>query len=507
VKLKDLIKGMPIRSLKGDPEVEVSGISYDSRQAKPGDLFVCISGTKDDGHKYAKHAGERGVVAFLASREVEAEAHKAVVVVDEPRLEMGKLASRLAGDPSRQMELIGVTGTNGKTTISYLIESITCAQGQECGVIGTISYRWKAKEMPSSNTTPESVDVIGLLDQMLKEGVSRAALEVSSHALDQKRVAGISFRAGIFTNLTPEHLDYHENMEAYFLAKAKLFTEALAGKWLANEAESEPVSVINLDDPYGSKLFEMAPAKKVGYSLSDKDAAYRGELLEQGWNGLKMRLICPLGKTVLKSALPGKINAYNILAASAALIELGAPLEQVVQGVHALNQVPGRMERILNDKGFLVLVDYAHTPDALENVVKIVKELAIRRLILVFGCGGDRDRKKRPKMGEIAAQNAELVIVTSDNPRSEDPVRIINEIEAGIFKTGFKKLNNPGPEAKGYIVEPDRRAAIEIALTSACKGDGVLIAGKGHEDYQIIGDRKIHFDDSEEVRRIFGVKG
>jgi len=507
MKLMELLKGINTRSIKGDLAAEISGISYDSRKAGPGDMFVCIPGTKDDGHKYVKQARERGVVVFLASREVEAEAAQAVVVVDEPRLEMGKLASRLAGEPSRKLQLLGITGTNGKTTVSYLVESISAAEGMDCGVIGTINYRWKGQEISSSNTTPESVEVIGFLDQMLKAGVRRAAMEVSSHALDQKRVAGICFKAGIFTNLTPEHLDYHENMEAYFLAKARLFTEALAGKWLAEKINFAPLSVINLDDAFGEKLLALAAGKKVGYSLAKKSALYRGQIVHYGWDGIRIKMTVPGGELELQSPMLGKINAYNILAASACLIELGTAREKIAQGVAALKQVPGRMERVPNSRGLLVLVDYAHTPDALENLVRIAKEMEIKRLVLVFGCGGDRDRKKRPEMGKIAAANAELVVVTSDNPRTEHPGKIIAEIEAGIKPTGFSKAQKPGPDSKGYIIEPDRKAAIQMALASAREGDCVLIAGKGHEDYQILGEKKIHFDDREEVRRALGAKG
>jgi len=506
MKLRDLLKDIPVRSVTGNLEAEISGISYDSRKARPGDLFACIPGTRDDGHKYVKQARGLGVVAFLASREVEAGAHEAVVVVDEPRVEMGKLASRLAGEPSRKLELIGITGTNGKTTVSYLVESITQAEGKDCGVIGTISYRWKGKEFPSTNTTPESAEVIGFLAEMVRSNVTRVAMEVSSHALDQKRVAGLSFRAGIFTNLTPEHLDYHENMEAYFLAKARLFTEVISGAWLSEKVEFAPVSTINIDDAYGRKLYEMAQGKKIGYSLHNQSARYSGKIIRHGWDGITMEMQHPSGQLELSSPMLGRINAYNILAASATLLELGTEPEKVRQGVAALKQVPGRMELVPNDKGFLVLVDYAHTPDALENVVKIAKELNVKRLILVFGCGGDRDRKKRPEMGEIGVRNAELAVVTSDNPRTEDPRAIIEEIVAGIKPTGVKRLAKSGNNARGYMVEPDRRAAIELALASASPGDCVLIAGKGHEDYQIIGTTKIHFDDREEVRRVLGAK-
>ncbi len=504
MKLKELIKDIPVKSWKGNPELEISGISYDSRKARPGDLFVAVPGTVKDGHAYIKQARGRGVVAFLVSREVEADAQETVVVVDEPRLMLGILASRLAGDPSQKMELAAITGTNGKTTTSYLIEAISAAEGKQCGVIGTIAYRWKGNALEAANTTPESVEIIKILAQMLKSGVKRAVMEASSHALDQKRVSGIAFRAGIFTNLTPEHLDYHHDMENYFRAKARLFTEVLPGKWLGGKKGFEPVSVINLDDPYGQRLFKMIPGKKVSYALEAGSATYRGEIVEHGWDGIKVKVAGPSGEFLVESPLLGKINASNILAAAAALMELGTKPEQVIAGVRKLNAVPGRLEQIENKRGFLVLVDYAHTPDALEKAIAVVKELCQHRMIVLFGCGGDRDRTKRPKMGAIGARGADLLVVTSDNPRTEDPLAIISEIEPGVVKGGMKKVSGKGRPGKGYVIEPDRKAAIELALGCASAGDCVLLAGKGHEDYQILGTKKIHLDDREEARRILG---
>ena len=503
MKLKDLIRGIEVQAFKGEPEIEVYRICYDSRKARKGDLFVCISGSKNDGHNYIQQARDRGVVAFLVSREVSVEAKEAVVVVSEPRLVMGKLASRLAGEPSERMEVIGITGTNGKTTVSYLIESISKAEGKECGVIGTINYRWKGNQVIASNTTPESVEIIELLKQMANSGVKRVAMEVSSHALDQKRVSGIRFRAGIFTNLSWEHMDYHKDMEDYFQAKTKLFSEVLAGKWLSGGMDFEPISVINLDDEYGRRLFEKAVGRKISYAINNPKAHYQAKIIEASWEGLKLRVHSPKGEFQVESALLGKINAYNILSASSLLLELGATPEKVMEGVARLKQVPGRMERIENDKGFLVLVDYAHTPDALENALGIVQELKKNRLILVFGCGGDRDRAKRPRMGEIGAREADLVIITSDNPRSEEPIKIIEEIEEGVKKVGIKKFSRILGKEKGYLIEPNRSKAIGLALESGEKGDCVLIAGKGHEDYQIIGSEKIHFDDREQVRNWF----
>ena len=505
MKLKDLIKGIPVKSWKGNLEVEILGISYDSRKVSFGDLFVCIPGAKDDGHNYVKQAGDRGAVGFLASREVEIEPEKALVVVDEPRAEMGKLASRLAGEPSKKMEVIGITGTNGKTTISYLIEAISRSEGKECGVIGTVSYRWKGKEIPATNTTPESVEIINLLKSMLEDGVQRAVLEVSSHSLAQKRVAGIEFKAGIFTNLSPEHLDYHKDLEDYFQAKARLFTEVLTGKWLLEPGLNQPISLINLDDPYGRRLFQTATGKRVSYGISSPDAHYQAEILKMNWEGLEMKISSPKGDFLLKSKLVGRPNALNLLASSAMMLELGTPIDKIQAGIEALKKIPGRMEIIQGKNGLKVVVDYAHTPDALEKVLQCLRELAPKRLLVVFGCGGDRDRSKRPKMGEISARYGDLVIITSDNPRTEDPLKIISEIEPGVKKAGMEKLKHFNSTSQGYLIEPERRKAIEIALELAGEEDCVLVAGKGHEDYQIIGEQKIHFDDREEVRKILGL--
>ena len=506
MKLKELLKGIAIKQVKGDLGVEITGISYDSRSVKRGDLFVCITGTKDDGHRYASEASRRGAVAFLAKREVKISSEQALILVEEPRLEMGKIADRFFDQPSKKIEVIGITGTNGKTTISYLIESISLAQNVPTGVIGTVNYRWQGKEIPAKNTTPESVEIISLLSQMQRDGIKRVVIEVSSHSLAQKRVSGIEFKAGLFTNLSPEHLDYHRDMEDYFQAKARLFTDVLAGKWLSEPVITEPISVINIDDPYGKRIFDLAVGKKISYSLKSKEANYRAEIIKLGWDGLELKVHSGDGEFAIKSSLVGRPNAMNILASSALMHELGADWEQIQKGIESLKNVPGRMEIFNSKNRFQVVVDYAHTPDALEKVLRTIREIGAQRLIVVFGCGGDRDEGKRPKMGEISATLADIAIITSDNPRSEDPLKIISQIEQGAKKVGAEKLKALGANSKGYFIEPDRRKAIEMSLNIAQKGDCVLIAGKGHEDYQIIGDRKIHFDDREEVRRILGIE-
>lgn len=505
MKLKELIGGLNVRAVKGELGVEVSGISYDSRYVEKGDLFCAIVGTNTDGHRFLTEAGDRGAVGFLVSRDVSAGAGKAVVVVEDVREAMGKLASRLYLEPSERLGVIGITGTNGKTTVSYIVESIIKAWGKRCGVIGTINYRYLDFQHPSHHTTPESVDTIRLLKEMADAGVEWVVMEVSSHSLEQKRVAGIRFRAGLFTNLTREHLDYHKDMEAYFQAKARLFKDVLVGQWLF-EAKESGIGVVNLDDPYGRRLRAVSRLKLIGYGIGSKDADYRAIIKEISKKGSRIEVNGPEGMTLeLETRLLGKVNVMNVVCAVSTALSLGIPSFAVEEGVKSLKAVPGRLEQIDSPEGFTVIVDYAHTPDALEKAIQICRELTPKKLITVFGCGGDRDKGKRPQMGKIAVENSDIVILTSDNPRSERPEKIIEEIEEGIKTKGTKRLKTPTRD-NGYIVEIDRESAIEIAIGLAMPGDIVLIAGKGHEDYQIIGDKRIHFDDREVVKKLLGTK-
>jgi len=485
MRLSELVRGLAGARVLGDPEAEVRGISYHSGRVKAGDLFVAVPGTKRDGQEFIPAALKAQAAAVLLGREPRASWPVPAVIVPQVRLAMGQLAERFYGRPSQKLKLVGITGTNGKTTLAFLLEAMARRAGARPGVIGTVSSHWNDTTIPSEQTTPESVDLAGLLAQMAGQGVSHVFAEVSSHALDQKRVAGLHFTAGVFTNLTQDHLDYHPDMEAYFEAKRRLFTEALPGAWELDRPEEKPAgpAIIALDDPYGRRLAQEA-GPVISYGVKSAEATYRAEEVAVGLEGIRFRLVGPEGRVLLSSPLLGRHNVMNVLGAAATARALGFSIEAIVEGTKNLRKVPGRLEPVPNDRGIIVLVDYAHTPDALAHAVAAGRELTRGRLLTLFGCGGDRDRGKRPQMGRIASRGSDRVIVTSDNPRTEEPEAIIREIEAGM-------------EKKNYRVEPDRRRAIELALAEARPGDLVLLAGKGHEDYQILGTTKVHFDDRE----------
>jgi UDP-N-acetylmuramoyl-L-alanyl-D-glutamate--2,6-diaminopimelate ligase len=400
---------------------------------------------------------------------------------------------------------VGVTGTNGKTTVTYLIESMLRAAGIEPGVIGTINYRYCGDAVPAHHTTPESLDLQELMDKMIRAGVKAVTMEVSSHALVQERVRGLDFDVGVFTNLSRDHLDYHRDMDDYFLAKSRLFTD-----YLKASAKRDKAAVIYADDPRGRELIAKLGNEDLELWSYGEGRQWDIHPLNVVRNaaGLRGKIRAKTQTIEFASPLIGAANLQNIMAAAGVGLALGLGTEEVAQGIGQLRAVPGRLEKVANDLGVTILVDYAHTPDALEKVLGAVRPVTPGKLITVFGCGGDRDRGKRPLMGEIAARLSDIVIVTSDNPRTEDPLAIVNEVEAGVRKTGLKKFRvskretlDSGPETeRGYCVEADRRAAIGIALRSASPGDSVLIAGKGHEDYQILGTKKIHFDDREAAR-------
>jgi UDP-N-acetylmuramoyl-L-alanyl-D-glutamate--2,6-diaminopimelate ligase len=402
------------------------------------------------------------------------------------------------GHPSAKLKLVGVTGTNGKTTLTYLIESIFWASGWEPGVIGTINYRFCGKELPSHHSTPESLDVEELLYAMCRAGVTAVAMEVSSHALVQERVRGLDFDVGVFTNLSRDHLDYHRDMDEYFEAKSRLFTD-----YLVDSAKSHKAAVIYGDDPRGPELMERARA--AGLQVWSYGDSARWDVhplgVEKDVAGLRGKIQARDRVVEFSSPLIGAANLQNIMGAAAAGYALGLDSEAIALGIRQLNSVPGRLEKVANDLGIAILVDYAHTPDALEKVLGALRPLTRGKIITVFGCGGDRDRGKRPLMGEIAARLSDVVVVTSDNPRTEEPGVILSEVENGVKKTRLERLSESTLKTRsGYCVEADRREAIRIALSAAAPGDAVLIAGKGHEDYQILGTTKIHFDDREAAR-------
>ncbi|MDP4126575.1 MAG: UDP-N-acetylmuramoyl-L-alanyl-D-glutamate--2,6-diaminopimelate ligase [Bacillota bacterium] len=475
--LSSIFEGLEIISSSGDTQVIVRGISMDSRQVKPGDLYVCVPGFKVDGHDFASAAVASGAVALVVERFLSLDVPQ--VQVSNARQVMGHLASVVYNRPSEHLELVGVTGTNGKTTITYLIERIAFKHGKKVGLIGTLGSRINGREIPGERTTPEAIDVQKLLGEMVAEEVNLAVMEVSSHALDLGRVAGCEFDAGIFTNLTQDHLDYHKTMEEYLKAKSRLFSN-LKGK------KQPKISILNGDDPAFSKLSQVSAAPVVSYGINNP-VDYRAENVEVTTEGVRFQVRFRDEVQDIWYATPGIFSVYNALAAFAWGVERGYDKATVAEALTGISGVPGRFESVRLGQAFQVIVDYAHTPDGLINVVRTARDFTKGRLITIFGCGGDRDRGKRPLMGEAAAQWSDFVIVTSDNPRTEDPDQIIQEILTGVTGVDFVALR-------------DRREAIWSACRMAKPGDTILIAGKGHETYQIFGTEVHPFDDREVAR-------
>jgi len=474
------------------PNAEVQTISCDSRRLGPGTLFVGLGGTQVDGGRFWRQALQAGAVAAVISAEAARQdppgPEDPVLVASDPLARWaGLLASEFWGRPSQRMALIGVTGTNGKTTTTHLIEHLADAAGLPSALFGTLVNRWPGHSITAQHTTAFADLLQAQLAHAVDAGSRIAAMEVSSHALDQQRVAGCHFAGAVFTNLTQDHLDYHPSMEEYFEAKALLFAEPL----LLPSGDG-PVAVINSDDPWGARLAERLGSRCWRSSLQDASAELFIDGLEMGSDGVSGRLRTPLGSGRFRSPLVGRFNLMNLLQAVGALQQQGLPLPQLLEGLAEFRGVPGRMERVqLARTAALpaVLVDYAHTPDGLENALSACRPFTTGRLICVFGCGGDRDRSKRPLMGAIAARLADQLVLTSDNPRTEDPQQILDDVVAGI------------PAGTALQVQADRATAIAAAVAEARPGDLVLIAGKGHEDYQILGTTKIHFDDREEAEK------
>jgi UDP-N-acetylmuramoyl-L-alanyl-D-glutamate--2,6-diaminopimelate ligase len=483
MQLSNLLASLDHVHATGDPEVDISGVAYHSQAVKPGDLFVAIRGVRSDGHAFLREAVARGAQAVVVEEGLPGDVAIPVVVVPDARKALADISSSFFGNPSRQMTLVGITGTNGKTTTSYLVESILKATGRMVGVVGTVNYRMADTQLPAATTTPQSYDLQRLLRAMVDTGVTHAVIEVSSHALHQERVRGCGFDVGIFTNVSPEHLDYHADMEEYFRAKCHLFHEILP------RSGKNSIAVLNIDDPRLRSLLDALPSQQLlTYGLKRGDIRTLDR--EVSLYGLRATIETPAGVVTIHSPLIGEYNLYNIMAAAAACLALNVPLAAVQHGIEEVTHVPGRMERIGSGTP-VILVDYAHTPDALEKALTAVRALIQGRLLVVFGCGGDRDRTKRPRMGQLGTELADIAIITSDNPRSEDPLHIIEDILSGIN----------GDASGHYHIIPDRREAIQRAVAMATHDDVVLIAGKGHEDYQIIGDRRDHFDDREEAHK------
>ena len=458
----------------------VTGVTADSRAVKHGMIFVATRGAMKgsaDGHSFIEQALKSGAVAIVGESPVQASYGKSYVQVPDSRLALSQLAAEFHGKPSSKMLMIGVTGTSGKTTTTYLIESILKAAGHCVGLIGTVEFRYADKVLDSTHTTPGAVELHALLAEMKRAGCSAVVMEVSSHALKQHRVAHIEFDGMVFTNLTREHLDFHPDMEDYYLSKKMLFSE-LAQR--SRDAGKRPVAAICTETEYGKRLASEISSEGVMKEVRDFQPAQQGVSLSlRGIHG-------EMSGVKIDSALTGAFNVSNILGAANIGLALGLPVDAIARGINSLAKVPGRLEAVPNSHGIHVLVDYAHKPDALEKVLHTLKTVkGPGRLITVFGCGGDRDRTKRPVMGKLAVENSDRVFITSDNPRTEEPDFIISEILKGV--DGFQN----------FEVQADRKKAIEAALAHARAGDIVLIAGKGHEDYQIIGRTKTHFDDRE----------
>jgi UDP-N-acetylmuramoyl-L-alanyl-D-glutamate--2,6-diaminopimelate ligase len=487
MKLKELLRGLEGLETGPDVEAEVSSLAYDSRRVEQGTLFFAIQGEKADGHAFIPQALERGAVAVVSERLPPNKLASRWVRVPQIRRALSTAGRIFFGQPDLHLKLIGITGTNGKTTTAFLVESILRAAGVRAGLFGTIAYRFGDRALPALNTTPESLDLWSYFAQTVAAGGTGVVMEVSSHALAQERVWGFPYSVAVFTNLTRDHLDYHKDFDHYYEAKRRLF-EGLGTpppQW----------AIINLDDPWGRKLLDVPCPHRLTYGMNS-DAQVKVKHLEHRHNGLEGMIVTPAGKVQLASPLLGRANLANILAATAASVAFGIPLEKIEQGLKDLIAVPGRFERIDEGQPFLVVVDYAHTDDALRNVLSTARELTRNRLIVVFGCGGERDREKRPLMGEAAGSLSDLAVLTSDNPRGEDPLLIISDALVGLQKAG-----------KPYWAEVDRETAIRKAIEKAREGDVVVLAGKGHETYQILKDRTIPHDDREVARKILREMG
>lgn len=473
MKLSQLFCGVGYRGENGDPEV--TGIVADSRAAGPGKVFACIVGEKSDGHDYAKEAVKAGCVAVLAQRQTGADAPH--VVVGDTRKTYALACADLYGSPASKLKLIGVTGTNGKTTTTTILKHILEHCGHKTGLVGTISNMSGGRELPAHYTTPEPNELQGLFAQMVEDGCEYCVMEVSSHALAQERVAGLKFIAGVFTNLTQDHLDFHGTMENYLKAKQKLF-------------EVSDVAVINADDGSAQTIIKEAPCRTVTYGVNETSADFVAENIDYRPDGIAYTLSGAASGRVT-AHLPGGFSVYNTLAALACAVTVGVKPGDAFDALESFGGVKGRIELVPTGRDFSIIIDYAHTPDGLEKILRAVRGFSRGRVVALFGCGGDRDRGKRPKMGRIAAENADFLVVTSDNPRSEDPDAIIGDILAGL-----------GGIATPYVVVTNRREAIRYAIEHAEKDDVVVLAGKGHEDYQILPTGRIHFDEREVVAEI-----
>jgi len=482
MQLKTLAGAIPVRQVIGPLDRAVESIAYDSRRVQRNGLFVALRGEKNDGHEFIGQAIENGASVIVAERE-EKNPRATCLLVENTRTALADLAATFYGLPARRLKLAAVTGTNGKTTTTFLIKHICEKAGLRCGLIGTVRYEIGERVLPAARTTPESLDLQELLAQIANAGCRAAAMEVSSHALTQERVRGLEWDVAVFTNLTQDHLDYHGTMENYFESKAKLFAQ------LAQQKKRKPIAVVNMDDHYGEQLLDKIDTKisVITFGMGVR-ADFRASNYRMEFGGTSYQLDARGKSYLVRLPLIGRFNVANSMAALAAANALGLNLREAVLSLGKSPQVPGRLEMVPAKRQFQVFVDYAHTPDALLNVLKTLRQLEPGRLIVVFGCGGDRDRQKRPLMGRIADQNADYSIITSDNPRKEDPNAIISEIEKGFGSDCYEKVTG-------------RAEAIVRAIAVAQPRDIILIAGKGHETYQEFADHTVPFDDIQVARR------
>ncbi len=491
MRLNDLISMSPDISLEGNVDCNVTSLTMDSRKVEPGALFVALRGVTSDGHQFISQAIQKGAVAILINEDHQGSFPPDIAVIRaiDPRQTIAHLASQFYGHPSDKLLTLGITGTNGKTTVTYMLQNILQSLGTPCGVIGTIGAQFFDTHIPTGATTPEPIELHQIFAQMLTAGIKIAAMEVSSHALMWHRVDGMRFDVAVFTNLSQDHLDFHSSMERYMAAKSRLFR-------MPGNIDRPAAAILNNDDPASEYFRPMIPEYRTvrTYGLN-RSADVTAKNIREYPDSNTFNIVCSEGEFPTRIPIPGRHNILNVLASTTALMALGYSVASIASVLKKLPSIPGRMESIKQGQPFQVLVDYAHTPDALINVLEAVHPITQGRIITVFGCGGDRDKDKRPLMGNAASTRSDLTIVTSDNPRTENPTAIIDDIVPGLSKTNE------------YRIIPDRRTAIQMAIRIAKEGDTVLIAGKGHENYQIIGDEKLQFDDREESRKALELIG
>ena len=488
-KLREILKGVEIKSESGRTNPDIAGVTTDSKELKESFVFIAVKGNHYDGHNFIKEAIEKGASVIVSQEDfVNAENTKDItrILVSDSRQASADIIHNFYGRPADAMKMVGITGTNGKTTVSYLVEGIFKKAGFNVGVIGTVNYRYNSRQIPATNTTPGALQLVKMLSYMAANNANYAVMEVSSHSLQQSRVRCIDFKIAAFTNVTPEHLDYHKDMEAYKDAKALLF-EGLS---------RDSTAVLNIDDDFGRELSGRTPAKVLKYSLL-KNADITAENISFSPTASRMLINTPKGKMKLRTLLVGRFNIYNILASIGVGIAEGVPLDEIIWGIESVTVVPGRLEEVFCGQPFKVYVDYAHTDDALKNILTSLRDLKPKHIITLFGCGGDRDITKRPRMGRVANLLSDYVVITTDNPRSEDPAAIAEQITEGIEKDSLKRV----------FVALDRRQAIKKAIGLAGKGDIVLLAGKGHETYQVFKNMVQPFDDRECAKKILADLG